>query len=235
MTLKQYLATIALALLTMPLLAQPASDWAKFSRYEQANMNLPPHVRAVFMGDSITDIWALSDPAFFSDNSFLGRGISGQTTSEMLVRFRQDVIAIHPEVVVIMAGTNDIAQNNGFITLENVLGNIISMCELAEANGIGVILCSVTPASRFAWRPEMTPAQSIAELNGLIRNYALSHGIYYLDYYPHLADADGGIPGKWSHDTCHPNAECYRSVMEPLVSEAIDNVLKTNNNLISKQ
>lgn len=228
MTLKRYLAIVSLTLLVMPLAAQPAEDWAQFGRYEQANLNIPANVRAVFMGDSITDHWAKYDPDFFAVNDFLGRGISGQTTSEMLVRFRQDVLNLHPEVVLIMAGTNDIAQNNGFIKPENTLGNIISMCELARANGIKVILCSVPPVSRFSWRPEIAPAQKVVELNGLIRNYAISNGIYYLDYYPHLADADGGIPGKWSHDTCHPNTECYRTVMEPLALEAINEVSNTD-------
>lgn len=228
MILKRYLATVVLALLAMPLFAQTASDWAKFGRYEQANLHIPAKVRAVFMGDSITDHWDKYDHNFFSDNDFLGRGISGQTTSEMLVRFRQDVIDLHPEVVLIMAGTNDIAQNNGFIKPENTLGNIISMCELAHANGIEVILCSVPPVSRFAWRPEIEPAQKVVELNAMIRDYATSHDIFYLDYYRHLVGDDGGIPEKWSHDTCHPNAECYRTIMEPLAMEAIDKVLKTN-------
>ncbi|MDE6861641.1 MAG: acylhydrolase [Alistipes sp.] len=225
MILNRYLATVVLALLAMPLTAQTNADWAKFGRYEQANRDIQTAVRAVFMGDSITDHWAQYDPGFFSANDFLGRGISGQTTSEMLVRFRQDVIDLHPAVVLIMAGTNDIAQNNGFIKPENPLGNISSMCELARANGIEVILWSIPPVSRFAWRPEIDPAQKVVELNEMIRKYAVDNGICYLDYYRHLADDGGGIPEKWSHDTCHPNAECYRTVMEPLALNAVNAVL----------
>lgn len=230
MILKRYLATVVLTLLVMPLIAQPNTDWAKFGRYEQANREIQTPVRAIFMGDSITDHWYKYDPGFFDLNGFLGRGISGQTTSEMLVRFRRDVIDLHPSVVLIMAGTNDIACNNGFIKPENTLGNIISMCQLAHANGIEVILCSIPPVSRFTWRPEIDPAQKVLELNDMIRRYAIDNGIYYLDYYPHLADADGGIPEKWSHDTCHPNAECYRTVMEPLAAEAINTVLSDKYN-----
>lgn len=225
MTIKRHIASVVLVLLAMPLMAQPADDWAGFGRYEQLNAAVDKPVRAVFMGDSITDHWAQYDPEFFSDNDFLGRGISGQTTSEMLVRFRQDVIGLHPQAVLIMAGTNDIAGNNGFIKPENTLGNIISMCELARANGIAVILCSVPPVSRFSWRPQIEPAQEVIRLNAMIRQYARQNGICYLDYYEHLAGDDGGIPEKWSRDTCHPNKECYREVMEPLALAAIELVL----------
>ena len=167
------------------------------------------------------------DPKFFEENNFVGRGIGGQTSSEMLVRFRRDVIDLNPKCVVILSGTNDIAQNNGYIKPENTLGNIISMCELAKANGIKVILCSITPTSVFGWRREVNPVPLIAELNKMIEAYAKENGIYYLNYHPALTDEKGGIPAKWSNDTCHPNLECYRTVMEPMVCEAIDKVLKT--------
>jgi lysophospholipase L1-like esterase len=205
-------------------------DWAQFGRYEKANTEvLARDVRpdVVFMGNSITDGWARQDPKFFEENNFVGRGIGGQTSSEMLVRFRRDVIDLNPKCVVILSGTNDIAQNNGYIKPENTLGNIISMCELAKANGIKVILCSITPTSVFGWRREVNPVPLIAELNKMIEAYAKENGIYYLNYHPALTDEKGGIPAKWSNDTCHPNLECYRTVMEPMVCEAIDKVLKT--------
>jgi lysophospholipase L1-like esterase len=205
-------------------------DWAQFGRYEKANTEvLARDVRpdVVFMGNSITDGWARQDPKFFEENNFVGRGIGGQTSSEMLVRFRRDVIDLNPKCVVILSGTNDIAQNNGYIKPENTLGNIISMCELAKANGIKVILCSITPTSVFGWRREVNPVPLIAELNKMIEAYAKENGIYYLNYHPALTDEKGGIPAKWSNDTCHPNLECYRTVMEPMVCEAINKVLKT--------
>ena len=128
--------------------------------------------------------------------------------------------------MVILSGTNDVALNIGYISPENTLGNIISMCELAKANGIKVILCSVTPTSVFGWRREIEPAQKIRDLNKLIKAYAEQNKILYLDYYPALTDEKGGLPAKWSNDTCHPNLECYRAVMEPMVCEAIGKTLK---------
>lgn len=136
---------------------------ANFGRYAEANAAIEQSPDVVFMGNSITDNWAHMDPDFFAKNNFVGRGISGQTSSEMLVRFRRDVIDLKPEAVVILSGTNDVAQNNGYISPENTLGNIISMCELAKAHGIKVILCSITPTSKFGWRPEIEPAQKIRE------------------------------------------------------------------------
>ena len=210
--------------------ASAQKDWANFGRYAEANAKVTTAPDAVFMGNSITDNWARMDPEFFSRNNFIGRGISGQTSSEMLVRFRRDVIDLHPKVVVILSGTNDVAQNNGYIAPENTLGNIISMCELAKANGIKVILCSVTPTSVFGWRREIEPAQKIRDLNKLIKAYAEANKIHYLDYYPALTDEKGGLPPKWSNDTCHPNLACYRTVMEPMVCEAIGSVLKVKKN-----
>jgi len=227
--MKRILLVLALSAITFCGYSQK-KDWAAFGRYEKANKEvLASGVRpdVVFMGNSITDGWAGKDPEFFKKNNFVGRGISGQTSSEMLVRFRRDVIDLNPRCVVILSGTNDIAQNNGLIKPENTLGNIISMCELAKANGIKVILCSVTPTSVFGWRKDINPAPLILEMNKLIRAYAEANDIYYLDYHPALTDEKGGLPAKWSHDTCHPNLECYRTIMEPMVCEAIDKVLKT--------
>ena len=202
------------------------NDWAQFYRYAEANEKLTTNPEVVFMGNSITDNWARYDVEFFEKNNFVGRGISGQTSSEMLVRFRRDVIDLKPKVVVILSGTNDIARNNGYITPENTLGNIISMCELAKANGIKVVLCSITPTSVFGWRRDVDPAPKIRELNKMIEAYAKENKIHFLNYHPALTDEKGGLPEKWSNDTCHPNLECYRTIMEPMVCDAIDKVLK---------
>ena len=148
------------------LFAQQPRDWAQYGRYERQNAALAGEpVEVVFMGNSITDNWIGADPDFFARNGFVDRGISGQTTAEMLARFRRDVIDLNPKAVVILAGINDIAQNNGAIKLENVFGNIVSMCELAKFNGIRVMLCSVLPCDRFSWRPEIKPAAAVAELS----------------------------------------------------------------------
>lgn len=211
-------------------------DWAKFGYYEKANAEIADRVGkidAVFMGNSITRGWVRQDAAFFDNNNFVGRGIGGQTTSEMLVRFRQDVLDLKPRCVVIMAGINDIAMNNGIISLDNIMGNIQSMCELAKAHKIKVILCSVTPSRQFRWRKELTPAEDIKRLNEMIREYASKNKIYYVDYHSALAEEDGGMPLKWAKDGVHPNKACYITVMEPMVLAAVNKVLKTKKNYIS--
>ena len=211
-------------------------DWAKFGYYEKANAEIADRVGkidAVFMGNSITRGWVRHDAAFFDKNNFVGRGISGQTTSEMLVRFRQDVLNLKPRCVVIMAGINDIAMNNGIISHENILGNIKSMCELAKLHKIKVILCSVTPSKQFRWNKALTPAEDIKRLNVMIREYAEANKIYYVDYHSALTDEEGGLPLKWAKDGVHPNKECYITVMEPMVLEAINKVLKTKKSYIS--
>ena len=223
--MKRILLTLSLCMLTLGAMAQK-KDWAAFGRYEKANKEVTVQPTAVFMGNSITEGWANKDPEVFKKNNLVGRGISGQTSSEMLVRFRRDVLDHNPKCVVIMAGTNDVAQNNGYIAPENTVGNIISMCELAQAHGIKVILCSVPPTSVFGWRRDLSPAQPIRDLNVMLEAYAKEAKIYYLNYHPALTDEKGGLPPKWSNDTCHPNLECYRTVMEPMVSEALNTVLK---------
>lgn len=228
--MKRFFLVVIFSLLLLPLSAQH-KDWAKFGRFAEANKSVTERPDAVFMGNSITELWAQYDPEFFAKNNFVGRGISGQTTAEMLVRFRQDVIALNPRVVVIMAGINDIALNNGYIAHENILGNIVSMCELAKAHDIKVILCSVTPCLQFRWRKELQPAEPIRELNKMIRAYAEENRIFYLDYHSALTTDEGGLPEKWTFDGCHLNLECYRAINEPMVCEAIDKVLKVKKNL----
>lgn len=202
------------------------TDWAQFYRYEQAN-SLPESQKpnVVFMGNSITDFWINSDPAFFTANGYLDRGISGQTSSEMLVRFRRDVIDLHPRIVVILAGTNDVAENNGKIDLNNVLGNIQSMCELALVNGIEPVLCSVLPCNNFFWRKEMKPAQKIKELNAMIHEFADRSEIAYVDYYTPMATAEGELRPELTKDGCHPNDMGYK-VMEEVVKGIIEQALR---------
>ena len=191
------------------------NDWAKFGRYADANKSVTERPDAVFMGNSITEQWASQDPEFFTKNNFVGRGISGQTTAEMLVRFRQDVIALNPRVVVIMAGINDIALNNGFIELDNIFGNIVSMCEIAKANKIRPVICSVLPVKRYGWRPEVTDsAEKIIRLNSMLKEYAAENKLKYVDYHSAMKDEENGLPAKWSYDGVHLNADGYEVIEE---------------------
>ena len=211
-------------------------DWANFSRYEKANAELlASGVRpdVVFLGNSITQRWAGKCPEFFSEHNFVGRGISGQTTSHMLVRFRRDVIELNPRAVIIMAGINDIARNNGIISHENILNNIKSMCELAKLHKIKVILCSVTPAAQFRWRKELTPAEDIIRLNVMIKEFCKANKIPYVDYHSQLIDAKNGLNEKYQKDPAHPNAIAYTEVLEPTVLPVINKVLKTKHNYIA--
>lgn len=216
------LLVIAVALV-LPFVSALSQDWANFGKYEQQNKSVVNQPKAVFMGDSITAGWYRTDKDFFIDNNFICRGISGQTSSHMLVRFRRDVIDLHPEYVVILAGTNDIALNNGQISLENILGNIISMCELARANKIRPILCSVLPSSQFGWRKEVTDcAEQIEALNIMIKDYAKKKKIRYVDFHSAMKDEKGGLPKSYASDGVHPNLDAYR-VMEKLLLKKIEN------------
>jgi lysophospholipase L1-like esterase len=210
---------------------KPNYDWGNMNRYAPANKSLPDpgpgERRVVFMGDSITEAWVDRDPSFFEGRPYLGRGISGQTTPQMLLRFRQDVIDARPKAVVILAGTNDIAQNTGPITLEQIAANIASMAELAKANGIRVLLCSVLPANYFGWRPQIEVKGPIPALNLLIRRYAEKNGLVYVDYYSAMVDEKKGMRDGLSDDKdgVHPNRTGYK-VMEPIVEKAIAEALK---------
>ena len=220
--MKKYIVLALTAIICLTSHAQSKKeDWAQFYRYEKANKFITTRPDAVFMGNSITDFWAKMDSAFFNEHNFVGRGISGQTTSEMLVRFRQDVINLNPKSVIILAGINDIAENNKKITLENILGNIISMAELAKCHDIKVVLCSVLPCDRFSWRPEMQPAKKVVELNKMIRNYAAENGITYVDYYSALATPEGAIKPEYSNDGCHPTLPAYK-IMEDILITTIN-------------
>lgn len=188
------------------------ADWAGNHRYAEANRGVPPG-SVVLFGDSITDSWPRKRPEFFSETKFVGRGISGQTTAQMLCRFRNDVINLRPRAVVILAGTNDMAENNGPIRTVDAVGNIMSMCELAKANGIRVVLCSVTPAAKFPWRPQITDVVArIDGINRILKSYADVQGIPWLDYNTLLNDGEGGMGDK-ADDGLHPNGEGY-AIME---------------------
>lgn len=195
-------------------------DWAKFYKYEEANAQVTKRPVAVFMGDSITEGWANTDPEFFAANNFLGRGISGQTTSHMLIRFRRDVIDHAPEYVFILAGTNDIAKNNGDITHENIIGNIMSMCELAKVHGIVPVLCSVLPADRYWWREGIAPAQDIVALNKMIRAYAEAENIMYIDFHSVMRNENDGLPEVYAPDGVHPSLAGFK-VMEEIILKAL--------------
>ena len=197
-------------------------DWAAFGRYAKDNAALTVRPKAVFMGDSITDAWPFQDPELFKANNFVGRGISGQTTEQMVVRFRKDVIALKPKYVVIMAGTNDVALNNGKIANDDTAGNIISMCEIAKANGIKPVICTITPCSAYRWRPQVKDAAAqIDNINAILKEYAKSHKIKFVDYNTPLRNAEGGldIPAL-SGDGCHPNLACYKK-REEIVLKAL--------------
>jgi lysophospholipase L1-like esterase len=204
-------------------------DWASLARYREANARLgtprPGEQRVVFYGNSITDVWARYFGTMFPNKAYVGRGISGQTTPQMLVRFRQDVIALEPAVVVILAGTNDIAGNTGPSTQAMIEDNLISMVELAQANGISVVLSSVLPAYDYRWRPGLEPAGKIAALNSWMRDYASTHDVVYLDYHSAMADERQGLRPDLSEDGVHPNEAGYR-IMAPLAERAIAEALR---------
>lgn len=214
------LRTIALAaagmVWLMPAYAQDNRDWAGFNRYKEQNLQISIPPKVVFMGNSITQHWAQQHPDFFQAHNYLGRGISGQTSAQMLVRFRQDVIDLAPQKVVIMAGINDIAQNNGYIALENILSNIVSMCELAQTNGIQPVICSLTPADTIPWRPEIKPAEKVGLLNDMLKKYAVQHDILFVDYYTKMVSTSGGLLPNLTTDGVHLNADGY-FLMEQMI------------------
>ncbi|MBP9581313.1 MAG: SGNH/GDSL hydrolase family protein [Ignavibacterium sp.] len=204
------------------------NDWANLNRYKEENLKigLPDagENRIVFMGNSITEGWKTLNPAFFSNSGYINRGISGQTTPQMLVRFRPDVVNLKPKVVVILAGTNDIAGNTGPSTLEMIEDNIKSMIEIANANNIKVIVCSVLPVFDYPWKPGLNPAQKIIDLNNWIKEYAFKNNIVYVDYFTPMADERNGLKKEYSEDGVHPNLAGYK-LMEPLVVKAIEETL----------
>ena len=200
-----------------------AQDFANFGRYTQQNQDLISQnvvPNSVLMGDSITEGWFSTDPEFFTKNNFVGRGIGGQVTSQMLLRFREDVIKLKPKRVIILAGTNDIAENQGPISLDKVFGNIVSMAELAKANHIKVVLCSVLPAYDFPWRKDMKPADKVIALNKMIKDYAQKNNITYVDYHSALKNEKNGLPKEIAEDGIHPNKSGYEK-MEAILMKTL--------------
>jgi lysophospholipase L1-like esterase len=210
------------------------TDWANLKRFhdEDAVLGLPAagEKRVVFMGDSITQAWVHHgvppEPAV-AGKDYVNRGISGQTTPQMLVRFRPDVIDLKPAAVVILAGINDIAGNTGDMTLEQTEGNLASMAELAQAHGIKVVMCSILPAFDFPWKPGREPAPKVVAINAWMRAYAAEHEHVYVDYYSAMVDERGGLPKTLSYDGVHPTAAGY-VVMQPLVDAGVAKALGGN-------
>ena len=202
-----------------------AQDWANLERFKEENTSIMQEEitgkRIVFMGNSITEGWSNFDSVFFSENQFINRGIGGQTTPQMLLRFKQDVIDIKANTVIILAGINDIAENTGPISLKQILGNIISMCELANQNNIRVILCSVLPANEFPWEPKINPTQKVIDLNEMLLDYANSKSITYVDYYSKMVDDKQGLISAYGYDPVHPNLEGY-VIMKHILSEVLE-------------
>lgn len=210
-------------------LQQQLRDWPQLERYRAENAALPVaqagQPRVVFFGDSITEGWGpTGSGTFFPGKGYVNRGISGQTTAQMQLRFRQDVIALQPAVVVILAGTNDIAGNTGPATQAMIEDNLHAMRELAQAHGIGVVLASVLPVSEYPWQPGVHPAPKVRALNAALQRYARDQGVVYLDYYRALANADGGLDPVLATDGVHPTPAGYAR-MAPLAEQAIAEAL----------
>jgi len=221
--------SIYLVLFSLTFFSINAQDWSNFKQFRNANAILAPlesgKDRIVFMGNSITIGWLNSHPIFFESKPYVNRGIGGQTTPQMLVRFRTDVVDIDATAVVILAGTNDIAENTGPTTLNMILDNLKSMTEIAQANNVKVILCSVLPAYDYPWRPGLEPNVKIPKLNEMIKAYAETNDVYYLDYFKALNDGNNGIIKKYTTDGVHLTEAGYK-LMEPMLEKALKIVLQ---------
>lgn len=205
-----------------------SQDWPNLAEYREANKEIissSNYPAVVFMGNSIIKGWVKKDPEFFRINNYIGRGIGGQTTSQMLIRFTPDVVDLRPNVVVILAGTNDIAGNTGFASTKMITNNIKAMAQLAKANGIAVIFCSILPVDSYPWRPEVNPISKIAEINEWLKNYAKENGHAYLDFYSLVRNDKNGIQKQYSEDGVHPNSKGY-AIMGPLTKNAIQQFLQ---------
>ena len=198
-------------------------DWANLKHYKDDNLKLKlpssEENRIVFFGDSITEQWVDIVPNFFTQNNYIGRGIGGQTTPQMLLRFRNDVIKLKPKIVHILAGTNDIAGNSGPVTLEMILDNIISMAELAKIKNIKVVLASILPALDYPWIEGIKPAEKIIELNNMIKDYAEKNNLLYLDYHSLMANEQNGMKEEYTTDGVHVTELGYQEIMIPIVKQ----------------
>lgn len=200
-----------------------AVDFAWLSRYQKANSEVTVKPRVILFGDSITDGWPEKSPSFFKDNNYLGRGIGGQTTSSMLLRFRQDVVDLQPEAVVILAGTNDVAENNGKYSQDLTVDNLMSMVDIAKANGIEPILCAVMPVNGYIWNWKMErPKEKVAELNAALKKYAEENGVRYIDYFEVMRNDENGVKDGLTTDGVHPNEAGY-AMMVDMVSKELNN------------
>ena len=200
------------------------NDWAYLNKYTSENQKLLLDCndgnRIVFIGDSITEFWERFDALFFSKNNYINRGISSQTTSQILARFEDDVINIKPKKVVILAGINDIAENNGPISLVEIMNNIIGMLTIAAQNNIEIILCALLPSNRFYWNPKITPDKNVIKLNEMLQAYAKVKKITFVDYYFEMVDENNGLKKEYGEDGVHPSLEGYlkmRSILEPFL------------------
>ncbi|PIF44510.1 lysophospholipase L1-like esterase [Chryseobacterium sp. 52] len=208
--------------------AQSAVDFANIAKYRDDNtaiLTAKKKVDVVFMGNSITEGWVKSHSEFFSENNYTGRGISGQTSSQMLLRFQNDVIALKPRLVIINAGTNDIAQNAGVYDPDFTFNNIKAMADMAQSNGIKVIIASVLPAAVFPWRKEITDVtRKVDALNKRLQQYSHSNTLTFIDYNTPMRDEKGGLREGLSGDGIHPNSAGY-TIMEPIIKKAINKAL----------
>jgi len=219
----KYLLSLSFFLFTV--LSSTAQDWANLARFQEDNTKIMisdnKEELVVFMGNSITELWPQHSSAFWENEKFINRGISGQTTPQMLVRFRQDVVELQPSKVVILAGINDIAENTGPTTLEAIANNIFSMAEIAAAHNIEVLICSVLPAYDFPWRPQIEPAQKVTELNGMLKKYAADNSFIYVDYHSATKDKRDGLRSDLGDDGVHPNSKGY-NIMESILGPVLD-------------
>lgn len=225
------LSVFLLQFITQDINAQNWSEFANTGYYAKANLELKLHSktenRVVLMGNSITEGWVFMRPEFFENRDYINRGIGGQTTPQMLLRFRPDVVDLNPKVVLILAGTNDIAGNTGFTPLETIIGNIKSMAEIANANGIEVVISSILPAIEYLWKPGLNPAPKIISINKELKAYAQQQNFIYLDYFTAMVDDNDGlkVPDYTAaDDLVHPNVAGYL-VMEKLAEKAIETAL----------
>jgi lysophospholipase L1-like esterase len=214
---KTFLITV-IAMFATALNAQERGDWANYGRYAEANAALAETPAVVFMGNSITEGWVREHPAFFTDHNYVGRGISGQVTAQMLARFQSDVVALSPKVVVILGGINDIAENNGPVPIPQIVQNIVSMCQIARANGIEPIIISVLPADRFPWRPEIQNiVENVKSLNGLLQQWAAANDCPYVDMWSEMVNSKGGLSPELAADGIHPTSVGY-DLMERIIT-----------------
>ena len=221
--------TVTISLTATSQQSKPNEDWPNLKKFAMENQKLTPPAkgerRVVFMGNSITQVWKDSDTTFFKNKLYINRGISGQVTEQMLLRFQQDVIDLKPAVVVILAGINDIAENNGPITTDKIFDNIVSMVKHANKNNIRVVISSVLPANNFPWRPNIKPADKVIELNSMLEAYCKANKIVYCDYYSKMVNSEKGLDKTLAYDGVHPTLAGYK-IMEPIVEEAITKALR---------